>query len=712
MTSGSLTWSAQTFRNFGVEPGSIEPTFEDYIARVHPEDRELVTTTVQTAVVSAQPFDYFHRIVRPDGQIRTLHARGGTVQEPGGGPGRMVGTGQDVTEMLKLQADRASLAAEAVISRRNSILTDATEDLYATMDYEKRLAELARNMVPRIADWCAVDIVESDGSFKRLAVVHTDPAKVQMALKVEQEYPEDPDQPTSRTQVLRTGKPAFIPYISREMIDQSARDKRHAELIHSLGLRSAITVPLIARGTKLGTMTVVMAESERLYDENDLVLLTEIGRRSAVAIDNARLHLELQNKNAELQDLLEEQQTMNETLTSQAMEMEIAQESLQETAHELEESNRELQEAEARYKFLADAIPVQVWTALPDGSLDYMSKGAEQFFGLPAETLMQSGWANLVHAEDLERIGGRWAKAVASGQPYDVELRILGADNQYVWHLVRAIPLRDDEGKIVKWFGSNTNIDEQKHLSEERERLKQEAQAANKAKMEFLAAISHELRTPLNAISGYTDLLLMEIPGALESGQRDFVTRIQRSGKFLLSLINEVLSFAKIDAGALEVKRLEVSLDDVLDGINAFVEPQIKSKNQTYTYESPSPGITVHGDREKIQQVFLNLLINASKFTSEGGEIKLSCTSDDDTVQIVVTDTGRGIEEEKLESIFDPFVQVDRKLNESSQQGVGLGLAISRELARAMGGNLSVKSTRGVGSAFTFTMPANTPGTT
>jgi PAS domain S-box-containing protein len=705
VTSGSLTWSAQTFRNFGLEPGSAAPNFEDYVARLHPDDRDLVTTTVQTAVVSGQPFDYYHRIVRPDGQVRTVHARGGIIKDATGGYPRMVGTGQDVTEMLKLQAERASLTAEAEISRRHKILSDATEDLYATMDYETRLAELARYMVPRMADWCAVDVVESDGSFKRVAVVHTEPAKVRMALEVEKEYPEDPTQPTSRTQVLLTGRPAFIPHITHEMIDAAAVDQRHAELLHSLGLRSAITVPLIAREKKLGTLMVVMAESERLYEEADLVLLVEIGRRASVAIDNARLHREVNEKNSQLQDLLEEQQVMNETLSSQAIEMEMSQDSLREAAQELEESNRELSEAQALYKSLSDAIPVQVWTALPDGNLDYVSRGAEEFFGRPAVKLLGVGWTELVHPDDFAATAEAWGRSLSTGDPYETEFRLLGAHGEYAWHLVRAMPLRNDDDKIIKWFGSNTNVDAQKRISDERERLKHEAQAANKAKMEFLAAMSHELRTPLNAINGYTELLIMEIPGPLATDQRDFISRIQRSGKFLLGLINDVLSFAKIDAGALEVRRVEVHIGDLLDGIHTLVEPQMQAKNQVYKYYKRGECRSVMGDLEKIQQVVLNLLTNASKFTREGGTIELSCSSDVANVRITVTDTGRGIESDKLDAIFDPFVQVDRKSNELSQQGVGLGLAISRELARAMGGDLTVESSVGVGSSFTFTLP-------
>lgn len=647
------------------------------MSRQHPDDRERVTSTVQNAVLSGQPFDYYHRILHPDGSIRTHHARGRLVRDAAGAPVRMVGTGQDVTQVLALEAERSALAAAAAASNRIGFLSDATDGLYSSLDYESRLVELAQFVVPTLGDWCAVDILQPDDSFKRLAVVHPDPEKIRLAQQLTEEYPEDPYSPTSRAQVLRTGTPAFIAEITREMIDAGARDERHAYLIHSLGLRSFITAPLIARDKRLGTLTVVMAESGRTYDEQDVAFVMELGRRAAVAIDNARLHAESQAKSAELEAQSEE----------------------------LQEANRELSDTEARYRFLADTIPVQVWTALPDGSLDYVSKRTATFFARTQQEIVGSGWIDVVHPNDRDRAISAWQSALATGNNYEIEFRLWDAETQaWVWHLGRALPLRDDTGQIVRWFGSNTNVDVQKRVSEEHARLKNAAEVANRAKMEFLAAMSHELRTPLNAINGYADLMLMEIVGPLTEGQQDYVARMQRSGKFLLGLINDVLNFAKIDAGVVEVKRVPVNIHELLDGIHALVEPQLRSKKQQYQYKGSDVGCKVLGDLEKIEQVLLNLLTNASKFTDEGGRISIDCESSDGVARIRVSDNGRGIPAEKLETIFDPFVQVDRGAHSSSQQGVGLGLAISRELALAMGGDLTVESTVGTGSIFTLTL--------
>ena len=625
----------------------------------------------------------------------------------------MVGTGQDVTEMLELETERTALEAAAVANRRIGFLSDATQGLYSSLDYESRLIELAKFVVPTIGDWCAVDVLQPDGSFTRLGVFHSDPEKLELARRLTDEYPEDPDAPTSRVNVLKSGVPSFMSVITPEMIDLGAKDARHAELIHSLGIRSFITAPLIAREKPLGTLTVVMAESGRSYDERDVQFVMELARRAAVAIDNARLHAELEQQHKRLAEMLEEQNATNDDLTEKAAEMEIAQEALRSTAQELEaqseelqEANRELSGAEARYRFLADTIPVQVWTALPDGHLDYVSKRTATFFDRSEQEVIGSGWLDVVHPEDHDRVIAAWTHSLATGDDYEVEFRLWSAeDKTWLWHLGRALPLRDAKGEIVRWFGSNTNVETQKRISAEHERLKREAEIANRAKMEFLAAMSHELRTPLNAINGYADLMLMEIVGPLTDGQRDYVARMNRSGKFLLGLINDVLNFAKIDAGVVEVKKQPVNIHSLLEGIHTLVEPQLRSKQQHYRYTGSDPDCKVIGDIEKIEQVVLNLLTNASKFTDNGGVITLQCEASNGTSRIHVSDTGRGIPPEKLESIFDPFVQIDRGAHSSSQQGVGLGLAISRELAVAMAGDLTVESTVGKGSRFTLSLP-------
>jgi PAS domain S-box-containing protein len=246
----------------------------------------------------------------------------------------------------------------------------------------------------------------------------------------------------------------------------------------------------------------------------------------------------------------------------------------------------------------------------------------------------------------------------------------------------------------------------------ERERLldaervaRAEAELANRAKMEFLAMMSHELRTPLNAIAGYAELLAIGLRGPLTEAQLADVLAIHRNERHLLSLIEEVLTFAKLDAGRIRLEPEDVRVSAALASMSDLIAPQMEQKQLEYRLEPCDPSLAVFADVEKLQQIVLNLLSNAVKFTSSGGQIRISAAAPStNLVEIRVRDTGIGIPADKLESIFEPFVQLNGGLTRT-QQGTGLGLAISRDLARAMHGDLVVHSEEGQGAEFVLTLP-------
>jgi signal transduction histidine kinase len=230
-----------------------------------------------------------------------------------------------------------------------------------------------------------------------------------------------------------------------------------------------------------------------------------------------------------------------------------------------------------------------------------------------------------------------------------------------------------------------------------------DAEAANQAKVDFLAVMSHELRTPLNAISGYVELIEMGIHGAVTPEQRDDLARIQRSQRHLLGLINGVLNFARIERGMLQYHISKVPVAEILSSVEALVGPLAESRGLDLLVGACDRSMCVIGDSEKAQQALLNLVGNAIKFTEPGGSVTVTCAPQGEMVAISVEDTGPGIERAKLGVIFEPFVQVDSRLTRR-RDGVGLGLSISRDLARAMGGDLTAESEVGRGSRFVFTL--------
>ena len=443
-------------------------------------------------------------------------------------------------------------------------LSRGSEILGSSLDYEATVQAVAELVVPRLADWCTVELIGADGALRQIALAHVDPSKVAWARELAARYPTDGDAPTGAPQVVRTGKSELYPEIPEALLVAGARDAEHLRLLREVGFTAAIVVPLAARDRVLGALSLISAESGRRYTTDDLRLAEELARRAALAIDNARLHQESVAARDALESSREELEVMNE---------------------ELRQTNDDLAEA---------------------------TRSAEQ--------------------------------------------------------------------------------------------ARQAAEEANLAKTEFLARMSHELRTPLNAIGGYVDLLDLGVRGEVSELQREDLARIRRAQHHLLGLINDVLNFAKLEAGRVEYQIERVPVHDVVEGLAPLVAPQLRARRQHYECAGAPADLAVRADAEKVRQVLLNLLSNAIKFTPEGGTVGVHVTSDAATVTIAVRDTGPGVPDDKHEAIFAPFVQLARGRT-STQEGTGLGLAISRDLARAMGGDIAVVAAPGGGSEFRLSLP-------
>jgi PAS domain S-box-containing protein len=364
---------------------------------------------------------------------------------------------------------------------------------------------------------------------------------------------------------------------------------------------------------------------------------------------------------------------------------------------EAEAARAEAERTEAQFHTLADAIPTLAWTAKADGYIDWYNARWYEYTGTTPAQMEGWGWQSVHQPESLPAVLERWRACIATGEPFEMIFPLRRADGVFRAFLTRVVPVRDADGRVTRWFGTNVDVEMETGL-------RREAEAANRAKSEFLAVMSHELRTPLNAIAGFAELLALGLRGPVTTEQSVDLARIQKSQRHLLGLINGVLNFSRLEAGVVQYYVDDVAVDEVLATCEALVIPQVRDKRLALRYTGCDASVLFPTDGEKMQQIVLNLLSNAVKFTDPGGRLELGCITTTAEVRISLSDTGLGIAADQLERVFEPFVQVDARLTRT-QHGVGLGLAISRDLARGMGGDITAESTLGVGSTFTLTLP-------
>jgi len=358
---------------------------------------------------------------------------------------------------------------------------------------------------------------------------------------------------------------------------------------------------------------------------------------------------------------------------------------------------------------LADRIAHVVWTATPDGRLDYVNARACDYTGLAAAELLDGRLDCLIHPDDVAGARSCWADATGTGQPLSYELRLRRADGQFRWHALRGVPVCDDEGQIVRWLVTATDIDA--HISE-RQRMQAELEEARdmvlsalRAKWQFLANTSHELRTPLTSIMGMTDLLLRT---TLDVEQRKMAEAVKRGAEKLLGTIVGILDVSAVTNGNLRLHLDDVAVRPLVEEVREFVEPSARVKGLEFAcaFDDDAPP-AVHGDPVRIRQMLLHLVENAVKFTDRG-RVAIRVTRPEGvevpSVRFMVADTGIGVPPRDQWRLFRVFSQVD-PTDTRRFGGNGLGLALVAQLADAMGGAVGVASSSGRGSTFWFDIP-------
>ncbi len=380
-----------------------------------------------------------------------------------------------------------------------------------------------------------------------------------------------------------------------------------------------------------------------------------------------------------------------------------------------------LRESEERYRLLADLIPQFIWTTDAQGYHGYFSRRWYDFTGATLEETEGDLWMRYLHPDDLERTIACWQRSLRTGEPYSIEYRFRSAAGEYRWFWGQAMPQRDDTGEIVGWFGTLTDISERKRLDEERERLlagerearseavqrREELERVSESRTRLMRGFSHDVKNPLGAADGYAQLLEDGILGDLSTKQLESIQRIRRSIQTSLHLIHDLLELARAEAGQIEIDSVRTDVAELArEAVEDFrAQATAAGLGLEMSVDRALPAET---DPARVRQILSNLLSNAVKYTPRGRiTVEADLRTDGNApreggrIAIHVTDTGPGIPPEKQELIFQEFTRLDPE----AQHGAGVGLAISRRIARLLGGDITVESEAGHGSTFTLWVP-------
>ncbi len=378
-----------------------------------------------------------------------------------------------------------------------------------------------------------------------------------------------------------------------------------------------------------------------------------------------------------------------------------------------------LRESEARFRTIADVIPQMIWVTDSAGAITWYNRRWYDYTGTTFADMSGWGWRRVHHPDHLERVEKRLRESFAARTDWEDTFPLRGRDGQYRWFLSRALPIREEPdaacptGRILGWFGTNTDVTDMREAEETLLTARDEAEAANRAKSTFIANMSHELRTPLSAIIGYAEMLGEEIEDGTPPDDlaRD-VQKIESNARHLLGLINDVLDLSKIESGKMDAYAETFDVAGMVRDVATTVSALMEKKANALVLQIGAGLGTMHSDVTRVRQILLNLLSNAAKFT-EHGQITLAVSREAmpgqvDRMRLSVSDTGIGMSEEQVARLFQRFQQADASTTRQFG-GTGLGLALTKAFAAMLGGNVQVLSTPGSGSTFIVSLPVILP---
>jgi PAS domain S-box-containing protein len=405
-----------------------------------------------------------------------------------------------------------------------------------------------------------------------------------------------------------------------------------------------------------------------------------------------RYSLRKQRKEEQLENLIR----------ARTRDLDEAHQSLRSEMKVRQETDAALRESEQRFRHLADAMPQIVWISDPEGTIEYINRQWTLITGKSLEDTRDPSKINeVIHPEDQPRVQEVWLKSRQLQVAYQVQMRVRhAASNEYRWYLTRGVPVLDDQGRLIKWYGTSTDINEQKALEvEQRE--------TNRRKDAFLAGLAHELRNPLPPIRNALEIMRLSGDNvtAVERGR----VMIERQVNHLIRLIDGLLDLSRLTRGKIRLHVEKIDLCNIVHDAVEATRPLIESAGHHLSVDSPREPVVFEGDATRLTQAVVNLLNNAAKFTDAKGDIRLTARQEDDHILISVKDNGVGIAKDRVKHIFDAFGQGDATQSRA-QGGLGIGLALVKGTASLHGGSVEAHSEGpGKGSEFVLRLPVSPP---
>ena len=588
-----------------------------------------------------------------------------------------------------------------------AILTDTVRALAASLDYETTLDTLVHGVVPRLADLCAIRVIDEDGVVRRLHAAFSSAELATRAAELEAYYaawtgPEAYASSSGLGAVLRTGQPLLVTRVTDDYLRSVANDAQHLVALQRLGAASLMHVPILVRGRTTGAITFVRSAGRAAYEVRDLALAEELCDRAAVAIENARLFRDSERRRREAELLTDVArvlaETMDECLVAQRIAdgVKILLEGTASAAVYGFESTNEEARAVAVSTQTGIAFP---WTrVLPPGAgVVALAVGRRQT--IVAEDILQH--PDVAYPPEVRaRLEGTEYRAVMA-IPLIAHDRVLGA---LAVGARRGRRFEAREIALLSAFADHAAVSfHNARLYEESERARAAAEAANRSKDTFLAILSHELRTPLTAMLGWVRILDRGMLSPARTAEA--LNAIDRNARLQARLINDLLDVSRIVTGKLDVERKLVDLGAVVQDVIESARQDLHGREVLAEPTIDTAAALVVGDRVRLQQVLTNLIANAVKYTPRGGRIDVTLRGAGDRTELVVTDTGDGIDPTDLARIFERFHQVDASKTRR-HGGLGLGLTIVQHLVELHGGTVQAESAgRGQGSTFTIRLP-------